>query len=107
MVWYICGQAGMLAVECIPKCMLRIVYEDYDSPYDNLLCKSHMSSQEWQRTRSLATKEYNAVYDMTSSYIQKLFEVKETPYNLRDSWRTIIPILQYMASNHLIMKVIR
>ncbi len=32
----------MLAVERIQKRMLRMVYEDYDSPYEDLLAKCHI-----------------------------------------------------------------
>ncbi len=75
----------------IQKRMLRMVYEDYDSPYEDLLAKCHMSTQEYQRSRSLATEVYKAVNGMTPNYIQELFEVNEISYNLRDPTRTIIP----------------
>ncbi len=59
----------MLAVECIQKRMLRIVYEDYDSPYEDQLAKCHMSTQEGQRSRTLATEVNKAVNGMTPNYI--------------------------------------
>ncbi len=46
-----------------------------------------MSTQECQRSRTLATKVYKAVNGITPNYIQELFEVKEIPYNLRDPTR--------------------
>ncbi len=52
-----------------------MVYEDYDSPYEDLLAKCHMSTQECQRSRTLATEVYKAVNGMTPNYIQELFEV--------------------------------
>ncbi len=81
----------MLAVELIQKCILRMVYEDYDPPYEDLLAKCDMSTEECQRSRTLATEVYKAVNGMTPNYIQELFEVKEIPYNLRGPTRTIIP----------------
>ncbi len=45
--------------------MLRMVYEDYDSPYEDLLAKCHMSTQECQRSRTLPTEVYKAVNGMT------------------------------------------
>ncbi len=68
-----------------------MVYEDYDSPYEDLLAKCHMSTQEYQRSRTLATEVYKAVNSMTPNYIEELFEVKEILYNIRDLTRTIIP----------------
>ncbi len=40
--WSISGKQH----ERIKKPMLRMVYEDYDSPYEDLLAKCHMSTQE-------------------------------------------------------------
>ncbi len=72
--------------------MLRMVYEDYDYQYKDVLSKSHMTTQECQRTITLlATEVYKAVNGRTSSYILELPEVKQKPYNLRDPSRTIIP----------------
>ncbi len=31
LVWYFCSWADMLVLECIQKCMLRMVYQYYDS----------------------------------------------------------------------------
>ncbi len=59
----------MLAVERIQKRMLRMAYEDYDSPYEDLLAKCHMSTQECKRSRNLATEVYKAVNGMTPNYI--------------------------------------
>ncbi len=39
LVWYFCSQADILALERIQKRMLRMVYEDYDSSYEDLLSK--------------------------------------------------------------------
>ncbi len=50
-----------------------------------------MSTQECQRSRTLATELYTSVNGMTPNYIQELFEGKEIPYNLRDPTRTIVP----------------
>ncbi len=71
--------------------MLRMVYEDYASPFEDLLVKCHMSTQECQRSRIIATEVYKAVNGMTPNYIQELFEVNKIPYNLKDPTRTIIP----------------
>ncbi len=81
----------MLAVERIQKHMLMMVFEDNDSPSEDLLDKCHMSTQECQRSRTLDTEVYKAVNGVTPNYFQELFEVKEIPYNLRDPTRTIIP----------------
>ncbi len=76
-----------------------ILYEDNDSPYEDLLAKCHMSTQECHKSRTLATAVYKAVNGMTPNYIQELFEVKDIPYNLRDPPEQLYlnRILQHMA----------
>ncbi len=91
LVWYFCSRSDMLVVERVQKRMLTMVYEDYDSLYEDLLAKCHMSTQKCQRSRTLSTEVYKAVNGMTPNYIQELFEVKEIPYNLPDPTSTIIP----------------
>ncbi len=63
--------------------MLRMVYEDYDSPYEDLLAKCHMSTQECQRSTTLSTEVYKSVNGMTQNYIQEFIWSKKIPYNLR------------------------
>ncbi len=70
--------------------MMRMLYEDYDSPHEDLISKGHISTQEGQRTWTLDTEVYKAVNGMNPNNIQELFEVKETPYNLRDPSRTTV-----------------
>ncbi len=104
LVWYFCSRADMLAVEHIQKHMLRMVYEDYDSPYEDLQAKCHMSTQECQRSRTLTTEVYKAVNGMTSNYTQELFEVKEKPYLSCDVWLDPVfdPVFKIsMFSNYL------
>ncbi len=75
------------------------MHEDYDSPYEDLLEKYHMSTHECQRSKTLATEVYKSVNGMTPNYIQELFEVKELPYNLRGLPEQLYLnlILQHMA----------
>ncbi len=49
-----------------------MVYEDYDSPYEDLLAKCHMSTQECQRSRTLAIEVYKTVNGITPNYISKI-----------------------------------
>ncbi len=78
-------------MENVQKRLLRNVYEDNESSYDELLLKSKLSTLEVQRYRFIATEVYKAVNKLTPIYIQELFEIKEQVYNLRDPIRTKVP----------------
>ena len=91
MVWYFCNQSDKNAIEKIQERLLRLVHNQYDMSYDQLLEKSSMSSLELQRTRTLAIEVYKSVNNMSPKYIQELFNVKNTTYGLRDNSRTTVP----------------
>ncbi len=71
--------------------MLRMVLEDYESSYEDLLSKCGMSMLEIQRARTLAIEFYKSIHQMTPIYIQEMFNNKITPYYLRDPCRTVMP----------------
>ncbi len=87
-VWY---NPWEIHVSYLVVVHVGLVYEDYDSPYEDLLAKCHMSTQYCQRSRTLVTDVCKAVNGTIPNYIHELFEVKEIPYNLGNPTRTIIP----------------
>ncbi len=71
--------------------MLRMVLEDYESCYEDLLSKCGMNMLEIQRARTLAIEVYKSIHQMTPIYPQEMFTIKITPYDLRDPCRTVMP----------------
>ncbi len=62
---------------------------------------------EIQRTSTLAIEVYKSIHKMTPIYIQEMFNIKVTPYDLRDPCGTVIPQRpkqQHMVLNPLHMK---
>ncbi len=91
LVWHFCSHHDVLIMENVQKRLLRNVYEDYESSYDELLLKSKLATLEVQRHRFIATEVYKAVNKLTPIYIQELFEIKELVYNWIDPIRTKVP----------------
>ncbi len=91
LVWYFCSRSDVLALEKIQKRMLRMVLEDYESSYEDLQFKCVMSMLEIQRARTLAIEVYKSIHQMTPIYIKEMFNIKITPYDLRDPCRTVMP----------------
>ncbi len=46
---------------------------------------------EIQRARTLAIEVYKSIHQMTPIYIQEMFNIKITPYDLRYPCRTVMP----------------
>ncbi len=59
--------------------MLRMVLEDCESSYDELLSKCGISMLVIQRARTLAIKVYKSIHKRTPIYIQEMFNIKVTP----------------------------
>ncbi len=78
-------------MENVQKRLLRNVYEDYESSYDELLLKSKLATLEVQRYRFIASEVYKALNNLSPIYIQELFEIKDLVYNLRDPIRSKVP----------------
>ncbi len=71
--------------------MLRMVLEDYESSYEDLLSKCVMSMLKIQIARILVIEVYKSIHQMTPIYIQEMFNIKITPYDLRYPCRTVMP----------------
>ncbi len=64
------------------------MYEDYESPYDELLLKSKLSTLELQRRQFITTEVSKAISKLSSIYTRELFKIKDLIYNLSDPIRT-------------------
>ncbi len=70
--------------------MLRMVLKDYESSYEDLLSKCGMSMLEIQRARILAIEVYKSIHQMIPICTQEMFNIKITPYDLRDPCSTVM-----------------
>ncbi len=68
----------VLALQQTRQRMLRMVLEDYESSYEDLLAKCRMSMLEIQRAKTLAIEVYKSIHQMTPIYIQEMFNIKIT-----------------------------
>ncbi len=73
---------------------LKLVYNDKDCSYYELLLKANVPSVLIKRQRILATEVFKALQDISPPYIQDLFKEKDVPYNLRASKIVIQPKCQ-------------
>ncbi len=71
--------------------MLRMVLEDYESSYEDILSKCGRGMLEIQRARTLAIEVYKSIHQITPIYIQEILNIKITQYDLRDPCRTVMP----------------
>jgi ribonuclease P/MRP protein subunit RPP40 len=85
LIWINRNKTDMARVEKIQERGLRMVYNDNWSSYDELLKRAKVPSVLTKWKRMLATEVYKSIHNMSPSYIQELFHVNPTTYDLRAS----------------------
>ena len=65
--------------------MLRSVYYDKSSAYDELLVRAKLPSLLNRRLRGIAIVMYKVHYNLCPSYISDIFNLSNPSYNLRNS----------------------
>ena len=72
-------------MEYVQKSTLRIIYNDYSSDFDSLLCKGdHLRIHEINK-RKLVTEVFKCLNNINPGLIKDLFTKKNSNFNLRNS----------------------
>ena len=91
LIWHFCKKGKVKQMEKIQERALRFVFNDINSNYIDLLCKSKRSSLFVERQRMICIQVYKIVNGICPSYLHDLLETKETTYSLRDPYLLIQP----------------
>ena len=84
-VWMFCGKSSNKQMEYVQKSTLRIIYNDYSSDFDSLLCKgNHLRMHEINK-RKLVTEVFKCLNNINPGLINDLFTKKNSNFNLRNS----------------------
>ena len=70
---------------------LRIIYKDYESPYETLLETTNTTSIVVSRLRLILLEVYKSLHQLNAKCINGLFEVKSTRYSLRNPVKVLQP----------------
>ena len=91
LVWHFCGATNNSKLEKIQERCLRIIYKDYESPYETLLETTNTTSLVVSRLRLILLEVYKSLYQLNAKCINGLFEVKSTRYSLRNPVKVLQP----------------
>ena len=84
-VWHFCGQGNNQKLEKIQERALRILFADYDSPYQDLLNKAGTTTLLIQRLRLIALTVFKSLHGLNPPCLNDMFIHKDMPYSMRDS----------------------
>ena len=89
-IWHFCSKENRLKIEKIQKRALRVILNDYESPYSKLLENANASSMHVRRLRVIAKDTFNIINGSAPRFLCDLVKIKEMRV-LRDPSRAIQP----------------
>ena len=92
LVWHFCGKQNNAKIEKIQERALRIIYGNYESPYDELLMISNNCSALVGRLKVMALEMFKSIHHLNPPCMNELFKMKETPYSMRNPLKFVQPL---------------
>ena len=90
-VWHFCGKGNNSKLEKIQSRALRIIFNDYDSDYDELISQSRTDKLLVSRLKKILIEVFKTLKKSNPPYLHSLYTLKETPYDLRNEMSVIQP----------------
>ncbi len=88
-VWHFCKASDKRKLERVQERALRAVYCDKHSSYSELLGHGKLQTPNNRRLQNIAIMMYKVKHDMSSKYIDDLFEIPNKQHDLRNADFTI------------------
>ena len=73
LIWHFTSASSTAKIEKIQERALRFLYDDYITPYDELLQKSNKVKMTTSRLRTLCLEIYKTLNDLNPSYMKDIF----------------------------------
>ena len=83
LIWMFCGKTASREIDRIHKRALRLVLNDFDSPFETLLCKANECTVHQRNLQKLMLEIYKCLHFENPSFMWEFFEKKDLTYNLR------------------------
>ena len=85
LVWMFCSRKGNNRINRIHERAMRIAYRDYQSTFEELLIKSKTVNSHTKNLQYLATEIYKTINGLNPTFMNEIFSINTSPYNLRHS----------------------
>ncbi len=94
LVWHFCDKSSTKKIEKAQERALRFLLNDKTSSYAVLLKKSNSTTLHIRRIKAIACEVFKSLNNLNPSFMKDMFEIKEVPYDLRDSHILYQPIFK-------------
>ena len=95
LVWMFSNATSLKKIENLQKRTLRILYNNDQLTYEELLDKANSSTINVKRLRFLCVEIYKTINNLTPSFMKQIFELRETNRNVREKYRLNLNIPNY------------
>jgi hypothetical protein len=90
-IWHFCSKPKAKLIEKIQERALRFTYNDYVSNYKTLMNRARKNTVHDFRLKQIAVFVYKCLNEIGPKYLHCMFQKKQNPYNLRDSFPVTQP----------------
>ena len=87
LVWMFSHAKSLKKVEALQKRALRFLYDDYNSPSEEILKKSGKFCMELNRLRYLCIEIYKTINNINPSFMKQIFQLRETNRTVRNQYK--------------------
>ena len=91
LIWMFTSKNSMMKINKIHRRTLRVVYDDYNSTFEELLASHNAISIHQKDLKHLAIDVYKSLANLNPEFIWPFFKNKSIPYNLRNGNICILP----------------
>ena len=82
-IWHFCSQTNTKKLETLQYRALRIVYNDFQFSYEDLLHRVNTTTLHIGRMQSIAIETFKCLNGIAPEYIRDLVKLKNNKYNFR------------------------
>lgn len=98
MAWHFCSESNIKKMEKLQERALRFVYENYTSPYQELLDKINIPSLQIRRIRIMALETFKIINNMAPPVLSDLIVKRNSNINFR--YTNILQIPQVKTTSY-------
>ena len=98
LVWMFSSAKSLNKGESLQKTALRFLYEDYVSPYEELLQRAGKETVKANRLRSLRIEIYKSINNINLTYMNEIFKERKTSRAIRSNYKLNLVVLIIKSS---------
>ena len=93
LVWMFSSAKSLNKVESLQKRALRFLYEDYASPYEELLQKAGEENMKVNILRSFCIEIYKSINNINPTYMNEMFKLRKTRRVVRSNYKLNLDVV--------------